>query len=155
MTLSELPEIRTADLRITLAPSPVRSARIQLFSEVTSTSRRGIEVDVVEPVRWRLLTANHRCLAVGSGALPGSDQARAAATDVVRRAAQLSPRASRDDANRWWWSVRLDGVEVARSARGYHRRIECDLALRQFVQLVAEATVYPTVLRFRRAGEAR
>lgn len=154
MTISELPEVETAALRITLAPRALRSARIQLFSEVASTSRRGVEVDVREPVRWRLLTANHRCLAVGSSAQVGSKQARSAATDVVRRAAQLTPRASRDDANRWWWSVRLDGVEVARSARGYHRRIECDLALRQFVQLVSEATVYPTVLRFRR-GELR
>jgi hypothetical protein len=72
-------------------------------------------------IRWRLLGGNNRVLGVG-----------------VRDHAEHAGN------GRWWWQM----ADLARSAQGFARRVDADLAAGRFRDRVGEADVDPVVAVF-------
>lgn len=87
---------------------------------------------------WRLLSANHRTLAVS--AVDFADRAgcldHAMHTVLTARTRTPSPR--RVGTDRWsWFLTDSQGVEIARSFAAYRRRVECVSAIRRFSVAIA------------------
>ncbi len=135
-------------------PRPGRAgngARIQFFTELASTSRRGLEAGPLT-VRWRLLAANHRCLgrsATGHPDLGSAQDHLAVVLAWLDRATTRCDWVCSGPVSRWSWSLVHDGEAAAVSPRGYQRRVECELALRQFLRLATQAEVLPDLAIFR------
>ena len=71
---------------------------------------------------------------------------------LQKRAAQLKPAVTFDQATATWrWTVALDDTAVAASVRDYSRRVECNRALGQFLEILRSA---PPVEEIRYAGLA-
>ncbi|MGW5240167.1 hypothetical protein ACWEOW_14655 [Monashia sp. NPDC004114] len=107
-------------------------------------------------VRWRLITANHRDL--GRSAEFFAD-AIGAVTSIRVLLAGLErlerALACGVDDGLWRWTLLLDDEPVARASRGYRRRIECELSVKQFVVLAAESVVNPQLRTFDQSARSR
>lgn len=152
--VADLPPIRPGAVPPQPDPLPLasRGPRFQVYTEVRSRSRRGVDAAMVTPVRWRLLTSNHRCIAVSPDGFATAGEALEAARRLPALVPDARSRTAPSSEHLWWWSLSAGGVEVAASVRGYQRRLECDLALAQFRTLALTAVVQPDLLRFRREG---
>jgi hypothetical protein len=113
--------------------------RFQFFARVPVTSRRGLEPNPGAVVSWRLLAANQRTLGYAVDGHPSLADAIDQARSVAASVAFLRARVALGADNRWRWELLHGRVVVAQSVRGYQRRIECDLAVRQFVTLAVDA----------------
>jgi hypothetical protein len=99
-------------------------------------------------VRWRLLGGNNRVLGVSvrghvdqGGAVREVDTLREVATD-----ARLE--FERSSAGHWWWQLSVSDIPVARSAQGFARKIDADLAAKRFMRRVNEASLDSSVMVF-------
>lgn len=107
-------------------------------------------------IRWRLISANHRDL--GRSAVL-YDQVAAAMLAIEGLIAGLGrverTLACSNDDGLWRWALRLDDLEVAGASRGYRRRIECELSVKQFVALSADSSVNPQLRTFDASARTR
>jgi hypothetical protein len=89
---------------------------------------------------WRLTGANHRELGRSCRVFPDLAAARDAAADLRDRVQEAEitvltvPRTGT-----WGWRLRLDGVAIATSSRGYARHRECTYNASTFVAAAAIA----------------
>ncbi|WP_345020017.1 hypothetical protein [Saccharothrix violaceirubra] len=102
-------------------------------------------------VRWRLLGGNNRVL--GVGVRVHLDQAAALAEiEVVRvDGAMADFTIEHADNGAWWW--RLGGL--ARSAQGFARRVDAELAAARFRDRVADAALDPVLAVFQPGRRGR
>ncbi|WP_132119179.1 hypothetical protein [Actinocrispum wychmicini] len=55
----------------------------------------------------------------------------------------------------WWWQLSMDDLPVARSAQGFARKIDADLAAKRFMDRVREASVDSSVMVFQPGHRGR
>lgn len=107
-------------------------------------------------IRWRLISANHRDL--GRSAMIYGDSSAAlqsikglvAGLERVERTLNCS-----HEDGQWRWALRLDDADLAAASRGYRRRIECELSVKQFLALSASSTVNPQLRTFDNSARTR
>ncbi len=121
-----------ATARFTIYIAPGRGRPGRPYSEddrIDSDARFG----------WRMLAANNREVA-RSVATFSDVQICVDAVDRLQRevdaGATVASRTGRSD---WVWHLRIDGTDVAASARTYQRRLQCEAACALFVELVPGA----------------
>lgn len=102
--------------------------------------------DSSAPVRWRLLSGNHRELGRGAGEYEDLESCRlgikhlqAVATDLERTVLRSSP-------SNWTWTLGLAGVQVAASGHHYDRLIRCRQGLAHFVTQFATSEIGDTLM---------
>lgn len=107
-------------------------------------------------IRWRLISANHRDLGRSVSIYDDVLAAVHAIDGLVAGLARVerSLTCSHDD-GLWRWAVRLDDADVAGASRGYRRRIECELSVKQFLALAAASTVNPQLRTFDATARTR
>jgi hypothetical protein len=95
-------------------------------------------------IRWRLLGGNNRVL--GVGVRDHAEHADVLAEIDLVRASLISASIEIEHAGngRWWWQM----ADLARSAQGFARRVDADLAAGRFRDRVGEADVDPVVAVF-------
>jgi hypothetical protein len=93
------------------------------------------------PVRWRLLSGNHRDM--GRGALDFQDEesCQIGIKETVEAVDRLAPTIVRVAGNRWSWRLSLAGTVVATSGHSFDRRGRCEEACTRFLQLMPGAEV--------------
>lgn len=101
-------------------------------------------------VRWRLVGANNRVLALGPGAYAHAGAAAEEAALVAAFAATATPVLSAlEEGRSWSWSVRdAAGLVLALAPRPYQRRVECRLSAERFITASATADVEHRLLVF-------
>jgi hypothetical protein len=92
-------------------------------------------------VGWRVLGANNREL--GRSAVPFwlADEAYQAVHVVQTVLERTVSRFWADDIGEWFWSISLDGGQLAVSSRGYRRQRECLYSIEQFREHLPNARV--------------
>jgi|ERR1043165_9251818 hypothetical protein len=106
-------------------------------------------------VRWRLLGGNNRVLGVS---VRGHTDHSAAVRelDVLREEADNARLDfERSTTGHWWWHLSVSDLPVARSAQGFARKIDADLAAKRFVRRIAEATLDSSVMVFQPGHRGR
>jgi uncharacterized protein YegP (UPF0339 family) len=111
-------------------------ARFQLFTRLS------------DRVDWRFVASNNREIARGDGA---TDErlCRELIDDLKRHVSQCRPVTYQDQTGGWRWELRVGGQSVAASSRWYHRRVECESTVAQFVYAAPSAPVLTAVKAFR------
>jgi uncharacterized protein YegP (UPF0339 family) len=95
------------------------------------------------------MASNNRVIANGGDGIEDVSVARATLADLQADLAGATPAAYRDAAGRWRWDVRHGGTVLATSSRWYHRRVDCESTLAQFLNHAPGATVVDGVKAFR------
>jgi len=91
-------------------------------------------------VAWRLTGANHRELGRSSRVFPDLPTAREDAKLLRERIDEAQAHIlTVPHTGTWGWRLRLDGVPVATSSRGYARHRECTYNVEAFVAAVRNA----------------
>nr|WP_042190238.1 hypothetical protein [Kibdelosporangium sp. MJ126-NF4]CTQ95015.1 hypothetical protein [Kibdelosporangium sp. MJ126-NF4] len=106
-------------------------------------------------MRWRLLGGNNRVLGVS---VRGHADHGAAVRelDLLREeAGSARLDFERSLSGHWWWQLSVSDIPVARSAQGFARRIDADLAAKRFTRRVAEATLDSSVMVFQAGHRGR
>jgi hypothetical protein len=117
-------------------------ARSAWYEQVASSSIR---------VGWRVIAANNRPLGRSAEAFASLAECVTAATRLHREVAQAASSVLFDIADgHWQWTVLLADEPVAVCVHSYKRRVECERALRQFLEAVAE--IEPAADEVRRLG---
>ncbi|WP_345634650.1 hypothetical protein [Rugosimonospora acidiphila] len=99
-------------------------------------------------VIWRLVGRNNRILGVSPQELDDLAAAAAAAMVVRDRVGQATVEVSPDPVLKWrWFMTDVDGHELAKAARSYERRTECDQAVERFVETAPHADIDPVLGR--------
>ncbi|MFD9741549.1 hypothetical protein [Umezawaea sp. NPDC059074] len=95
-------------------------------------------------IRWRLLGGNNRVLGVGVRDHP--EYADVVVEIELVRASLVVPsfEIEHSGSGRWWWRI----AELARSAQGFARRVDAELAAGRFRARVSEADVDPAIAVF-------
>jgi uncharacterized protein YegP (UPF0339 family) len=108
-----------------------------------------------QQVRWRLLGSNNRVLGVSPE--PLRDHATAIdEVDLVRkRIGEAEFSIEHVHSGLWWWRMTVDDTEVARSSRGFARRVDAVLAYGRFRQRVPEAETDLTLVVFQPGRRGR
>jgi hypothetical protein len=106
-------------------------------------------------VRWRLLGGNNRVLglSVRGHANHGAAVREVDTLRVVAADARLE--FERSTSGHWWWRLSVDAVPVARSAQGFARKIDADLAAKRFMHRVNEASMDSSVMVFQPGHRGR
>ncbi|GAB3871053.1 hypothetical protein GCM10029964_006670 [Kibdelosporangium lantanae] len=106
-------------------------------------------------VRWRLLGGNNRVL--GLSVRRHADHAAAVReVDALRGHASDARMDYERSANgHWWWQLSVADVPVARSAQGFARRIDADLAAKRFMSRLLDASVDSSVMVFQPGHRGR
>jgi uncharacterized protein YegP (UPF0339 family) len=102
-----------------------------------------------ECVEWRFIASNNRVIANGGDGTEDVAVARAMLTDLQGEIAGATPGAYRDSAGRWRWDLRHRGTVLAESSRWYHRRVDCESTLAQFLHDAPAAPIVEGVKTFR------
>jgi uncharacterized protein YegP (UPF0339 family) len=95
---------------------------------------------------WRLLSGNHRIVAMAPDGFDGPKDAVDAARHVRDHAADALIDLTSDRGVAWRWAMRVDGRTVAVCAHPYGRRVEAQSAAGRFRDGAAEATIDDRVL---------
>lgn len=106
-------------------------------------------------VRWRLLGGNNRVLGVS---VRGHTDQRAAVreVDALREdATDGRLEFERSTSGHWWWHLSVSEVAMARSAQGFARKIDADLAAKRFMHRVTEASLDSSVMVFQPGHRGR
>lgn len=90
---------------------------------------------------WRLLSGNHRTLAMSPGRYDELREAVTAARRLQSQVADAVVDLSSERGDEWRWQMRNAGEIVAVSAHSYGRRIECIAAAERARQAAPGATV--------------
>ena len=117
--------------------SQVAPARFQLYR---------VSDDWVE---WRFIASNNRVIANGGDGTEDGSTARAMLADLQSEISAATPACYQDAAGRWRWDVRSQGTVLAASSRWYHRRVDCESTLAQFLHDAPGAPVVDGVKAFR------
>ncbi|MBP2320939.1 hypothetical protein JOF56_001324 [Kibdelosporangium banguiense] len=106
-------------------------------------------------VRWRLLGGNNRVL--GVSVRGHVDQGAAVReVDAIREdAADGRLEFERSTSGHWWWQLSVSDVAIARSAQGFARKIDADLAAKRFMRRVTEASLDSSVMVFQPGHRGR
>jgi hypothetical protein len=96
-------------------------------------------------VRWRLLGGNNWELGRSAVGHAGSEACVLAVKQVQVGVADLVARIIRIAPGKWAWELRDAGNDAVASGRSFDRLIRCQQALAQFVSLIVDARVNPTV----------
>lgn len=88
---------------------------------------------------WRMLAANNREVARSAATFADVDVCVEAVDQLQRDVEAGTTVASRTGRSDWVWRLRIDGIDVAASARTYQRRLQCEAACALFVELVPGA----------------
>ncbi len=132
-------------------------ARFVLLSDQPSRIVRAGTEKPLKRVTWRLVAANNRSIARASGMFGSVTEC---AQDIAELSAQLDqavasvsfqPGTEASTASHWSWTVQLADRPVAVSIHRYQRRIECERALRYFLDAVRVTPPAPDSVR--RLGE--
>jgi hypothetical protein len=110
-----------------------------------------------QQIRWRLLGGNNRVLGVSAGTFPDHGTALGDIHRITTHDADLEFEIEHVHNGLWWWSLRLNGVRVANSARGFARRVDAAVSYRRFRQRAQVAETDSTLVVFqpgRRGREA-
>jgi uncharacterized protein YegP (UPF0339 family) len=102
-----------------------------------------------ECVEWRFIASNNRVIANGGDGTEDAAMARTMLADLQSEISAATPTCYRDSAGRWRWDVRDGGTVLASSSRWYHRRVDCETTLGQFLQDAPGAPIVPGVKAFR------
>jgi uncharacterized protein YegP (UPF0339 family) len=81
---------------------------------------------------WRLLSRNHRIVAIAPEGFGNAEEAQTAAEHVRVHAAEAMIDLASDRGVAWQWAMRVDGRVVAVSAHVYGRRVEAQSATQRF-----------------------
>jgi uncharacterized protein YegP (UPF0339 family) len=100
-------------------------------------------------VEWRFVASNNRVIANGGDGTADTAVARAQLADMQSEIAGATPGSYRDSAGRWRWDLRHGGTVLAASSRWYHRRVDCESNLAQFLHDAPSAPVVDGVKVFR------
>jgi hypothetical protein len=106
-------------------------------------------------VRWRLLGGNNRVLGVS---VRGHTDHNAAVREVDalrERAVDGRLEFERSPSGHWWWQLSVSDVAMARSAQGFARKIDADLAAKRFMRRVTEASMDSSVMVFQPGHRGR
>lgn len=106
-------------------------------------------------VRWRLLGGNNRVLGLSVRGHP--DHAAAVReVDALRgQADDARLEFERAATGHWWWHLSVADVPVARSAQGFARKIDANLAAKRFMSRLPEASVDSSVMVFQPGHRGR
>jgi uncharacterized protein YegP (UPF0339 family) len=100
-------------------------------------------------VEWRFIASNNRVIANGGDGNEDGSTARDMLVDLQREIPRASPTCYQDSAGRWRWDVRDEATILAVSSRWYHRRVDCEATLAQFLHDAPGAPVVDGVKTFR------
>jgi hypothetical protein len=92
-------------------------------------------------VGWRVIGANNRELGRGAGPFWRVDEAYEAAHQAQAVLERTETSFWADDLGEWFWTVLLDGEQIAMSSRGYLRQRECIYSVEQFRERFPTAKV--------------
>lgn len=106
-------------------------------------------------VRWRLLGGNRRVL--GLSVREHADQPAAMReVDTLRVLAdEARMELERSESGYWWWRMSVHDEPVARSAQGFARKTDADMAAKRFVERVREASVDSLMMIFQSSHRGR
>jgi uncharacterized protein YegP (UPF0339 family) len=102
-----------------------------------------------EWVEWRFIASNNRVIANGGDGTEDDSAAREVLADLQSEISVATPTCYQDTAGRWRWDVRHEGTVIAASSRWYHRRVDCESTLAQFLHDAPGAPVVDGVKTFR------
>jgi hypothetical protein len=122
-----------------LASSRARRARFIVLSDGSApSSTRESNDSGRRSLVWRVVAANNRPLGRSVGAFADFADCLAAATELHEQSEQARAAIAFDRGSvSWRWTVSLGVSPVAVSVRDYSRRIECERALSQFLEIVS------------------
>lgn len=95
---------------------------------------------------WRLLSGNHRIVAIAPYGFTGTSEAMAAVKLIRSHAADALIELTSDRGVAWRWAMRMDQQMVAICAHPYGRRIEAQSAAGRFRHGAPEADIDDRVL---------
>ncbi|MFP5336572.1 MAG: hypothetical protein ACLGIV_14805 [Actinomycetes bacterium] len=124
-------------------------ATFQFYRQTSRPFPTQREQAPIPTVRWRLIAGNRRELGRSAELFADVTAGETHVEELVAGLEMLSVRVLIEPvAARWTWEVHLDGRSLASSSRSYARRIECLLSVQQFLRLVPQARVDPTLRVF-------
>ncbi|ALG06524.1 hypothetical protein [Kibdelosporangium phytohabitans] len=106
-------------------------------------------------VRWRLLGGNNRVLGVS---VRGHADHGAAVRELDALRAETGTARldfERSATGQWWWHLSVSDLPVARSAQGFARKIDADLAAKRFLRRIGEASLDSSVMVFQPGHRGR
>jgi uncharacterized protein YegP (UPF0339 family) len=103
--------------------------------------------DTEDAYYWRLLSRNHRIVAIAPGGFGDVQEAKSAVEHVRVHAAEAMIDLSSERGVAWQWTMRVDGEAVAVSAHDYGRRVEASAAAERFRNGVGEAPIVDRILQ--------
>ncbi|CAM4003076.1 hypothetical protein KIPE111705_35710 [Kibdelosporangium persicum] len=106
-------------------------------------------------VRWRLLGGNNRVLGVSVRGHPDQGSAVRELDYLREQAGDARVEFERSASGQWWWQLSFADVPVARSAQGFARKIDADLAAKRFVRRIGEASLDASVMVFQPGHRGR
>jgi hypothetical protein len=92
-------------------------------------------------VHWRLLSANNRDSGQSGSSFADVASCRSALDELLKLLDMLKPSYSLVAGRRWEWRLTLDDVVLARSSRGFDRRLRCMAASEWFVRTAPVAVI--------------
>ncbi|MEO6701588.1 MAG: hypothetical protein ABI140_16220 [Jatrophihabitantaceae bacterium] len=98
------------------------------------------------PVRWRLLSGNHRPIGRSAHAFDTIAECLDSLAELSRVLDQLDLLLTRVPGNLWIWRAGYQGTDLALSAHAYDRQIRAMHAQAQFQQRVATARINELVM---------
>ncbi|MBV9823415.1 MAG: hypothetical protein JO144_14370 [Actinobacteria bacterium] len=134
------------------------SARFVLLTDLPLRVNRAADVPAPTRVTWRLMAANNRSIGQAGAIFPGIEECLAGIERIrgsvraVTVSVQFHCGAFSSDGSHWTWTVFLHQVPVATSSHRYKRRLECERALRQFLDAVDRGAALPVDGTPRRLG---
>jgi uncharacterized protein YegP (UPF0339 family) len=96
---------------------------------------------------WRLLSRNHRIVALAPEGFDDVQDAKSAVEHVRERAAGAMIDLASDRGVAWQWTMRVDGEAVAVSAHEYGRRVEANAAAERFRNGAGQAPIVDRILQ--------
>ncbi len=98
---------------------------------------------------WRAIAANNRPLGRSTTTYGDFVECVAATNELRAHAADLKTSLNFEHASATWrWSAELNGTVVAASVRDYLRRVECQRAANQFLEIAASAPAVVDEIRY-------
>jgi len=125
-------------------------ASLQFYSnEPVTLIPRPRGTPVPARIRWRLIAGNRRDIGRSAQLFVDFDEGLGALAAFRKDLQRATQRLELDLATaQWRWRIHLDDEVVAASTRGYSRRVECQINLQHFTELVPHVTVDPQLRAF-------
>jgi uncharacterized protein YegP (UPF0339 family) len=102
-----------------------------------------------DSVEWRFIASNNRVIANGGDGSEDGSTARDMLADLQSDLSEATATCYQDADGRWRWDVRDQDTVLAASSRWYHRRVDCEATLVQFLHDAPGAPVVDGVKLFR------